>query len=122
MSEGDTQGERCCAEEGDTKSPRLTPYSPRSLFREFSHTGKVHRALGSATAAADGAVSFGMDIGGTLAKVVYFEPDHPADEQAAAVVRAFITNSEHYGLTGKRCAVLGPGLLLPIWCMGRGRE
>ena len=49
-------------------------------------------------------VSFGMDIGGTLAKVVYFEPDHPADAQAAGVVRTFITNSEHYGLTGKRCA------------------
>lgn len=43
-----------------------------------------------------------MDIGGTLAKVVYFAPDHPSNKQDAERIHQFITASKEYGQTGTR--------------------
>lgn len=51
---------------------------------------------------------FGMDIGGTLTKLVYFEPndDEPeGDEQEAKVlrnIRRYLTKNSAYGQTGHR--------------------
>lgn len=51
---------------------------------------------------------FGMDIGGTLAKLVYFEPkDITPDEANAEVetlknIRRYLTKNAAYGKTGHR--------------------
>jgi type II pantothenate kinase len=51
---------------------------------------------------------FGMDIGGTLAKLVYFEPtDNTPEEDDAEVetlknIRKYLTNNKVYGETGHR--------------------
>lgn len=51
---------------------------------------------------------FGMDIGGTLCKLVYFEPkDIPKDESASEVetlrnIRRYLTKNSAYGKTGHR--------------------
>jgi len=49
---------------------------------------------------------FGMDIGGTLAKLVYFEPtDLTPDEEDAEVetiIHRYLTNNKVYGKTGHR--------------------
>lgn len=50
-------------------------------------------------------VRFGLDMGGTLSKVVYFEPaktDSPAQAALRARVSAFIKRSNSYGVTGRR--------------------
>eukprot|EP00301_Raphidiophrys_heterophryoidea_P020356 c5071_g1_i2.p1 GENE.c5071_g1_i2~~c5071_g1_i2.p1 ORF type:complete len:493 (+),score=119.90 c5071_g1_i2:140-1480(+) len=47
---------------------------------------------------------FGLDIGGSLAKLVFFEPNNsPTTLQA---ISQFINASEHYGTTGKRLSRL----------------
>jgi hypothetical protein len=54
-------------------------------------------------------VRFGLDIGGTLSKVVYFEPTRtttPAQAALKARVSAFIRRSSSYGVTGRRDAQL----------------
>ena len=53
-------------------------------------------------------IRFGFDIGGTLCKLVYFEPDVVSDEQAEVKQRvdAFIKGSTTYGETGNRDSVL----------------
>lgn len=51
---------------------------------------------------------FGMDIGGTLCKLVYFEPkDMPLDELDSEVetlknIRRYLTKNSAYGKTGHR--------------------
>ena len=51
---------------------------------------------------------FGMDIGGTLTKLIYFEPEDsgPNTEQEAEQtlqrIRKYLTNNEAYGKTGVR--------------------
>ncbi|CAG0890529.1 unnamed protein product [Darwinula stevensoni] len=48
---------------------------------------------------------FGMDIGGTLAKLVYFEPcdDHGRDEaETVTNIRKYLTRNAAYGKTGHR--------------------
>jgi len=51
---------------------------------------------------------FGMDIGGTLTKLIYFEPDDSGTneeqeaEQTLHRIRKFLTNNEAYGKTGIR--------------------
>lgn len=51
---------------------------------------------------------FGMDIGGTLCKLVYFEPkDIPRDDAASEVetlknIRRYLTRNSAYGKTGHR--------------------
>jgi type II pantothenate kinase len=51
---------------------------------------------------------FGMDIGGTLAKLVYFEPtDNTPEEDDAELellknIRKYLTNNRVYGETGHR--------------------
>lgn len=51
---------------------------------------------------------FGMDIGGTLAKLVYFEPlDNTPEEDESEVetlknIRKYLTNNKVYGETGHR--------------------
>jgi len=51
---------------------------------------------------------FGIDIGGTLTKLIYFEPDDSgtnADQEAEQTlqrIRKFLTNNEAYGKTGVR--------------------
>ena len=53
-------------------------------------------------------IRFGFDIGGTLCKLVYFEPDVVSAEQAEVKARVdqFIKGSTTYGQTGNRDAVL----------------
>eukprot|EP01095_Lingulamoeba_sp_RSL-Kostka_P004116 TRINITY_DN15204_c0_g1_i1.p1 TRINITY_DN15204_c0_g1~~TRINITY_DN15204_c0_g1_i1.p1 ORF type:complete len:490 (-),score=169.67 TRINITY_DN15204_c0_g1_i1:18-1487(-) len=46
-------------------------------------------------------ISFGLDIGGTLSKVVYFEPQELTDSNSLRV-HNFITNAITYGKTGER--------------------
>jgi type II pantothenate kinase len=52
---------------------------------------------------------FGMDIGGTLTKLIYFEPDDskvendgPEDEQTLHRIRKYLTGNVAYGKTGFR--------------------
>lgn len=50
---------------------------------------------------------FGMDIGGTLTKLVYFEPNdsEPEGDQEAKVlrnIRHYLTKNSAYGKTGHR--------------------
>jgi len=51
---------------------------------------------------------FGMDIGGTLTKLIYFEPDDSGTnaeqeaEQTLHRIRKYLTNNEAYGKTGIR--------------------
>lgn len=50
---------------------------------------------------------FGMDIGGTLTKLVYFEPndDEPEGENEAKIlrkIRHYLTKNAAYGKTGHR--------------------
>ena len=47
---------------------------------------------------------FGMDIGGTLAKLVYFEPTETSEEEEARVknIRKYLTNNLAYGAQGHR--------------------
>ena len=47
---------------------------------------------------------FGMDIGGTLAKLVYFEPTDTTDEEEERVknIRKYLTNNLAYGTEGHR--------------------
>jgi hypothetical protein len=52
---------------------------------------------------------FGMDIGGTLTKLIYFEPDdseveneEPEDEQTLHRIRKYLTGNVAYGKTGFR--------------------
>lgn len=47
---------------------------------------------------------FGLDIGGTLVKVVFFDPKetHPEEEVILSRVRQYLTSSKAYGTTGKR--------------------
>ena len=51
---------------------------------------------------------FGMDIGGTLTKLIYFEPDDSGtheDQEAEKTlqrIRKYLTNNEAYGKTGVR--------------------
>lgn len=47
-----------------------------------------------------------MDIGGTLTKVVYFEPDNPQNTEQANQIHSFITSSMEYGQTGTRYQLL----------------
>jgi len=50
-------------------------------------------------------VSFGVDVGGTLAKVVYYEPTDPASEEQRELrdrINAFLLSSLSYGKTGQR--------------------
>lgn len=55
---------------------------------------------------------FGMDIGGTLAKLVYFEPtdNTPAEEdmevETLKNIRKYLKNNKSYGSTGHRDAHL----------------
>jgi len=51
---------------------------------------------------------FGMDIGGTLTKLIYFEPDDTGTnaeqeaEQTLQRIRKYLTGNEAYGKTGIR--------------------
>lgn len=47
---------------------------------------------------------FGLDIGGSLVKLVFFEPDHPAEgeEELAKKLRHYLTNEVVYGKNGRR--------------------
>ena len=47
---------------------------------------------------------FGMDIGGTLVKLVYFEPTDTTEEEEARVsnIRKYLTNNLAYGEQGHR--------------------
>ena len=47
---------------------------------------------------------FGMDIGGTLSKLVYFEPTDTTEEEEARVsnIRKYLTNNLAYGDSGHR--------------------
>lgn len=47
---------------------------------------------------------FGLDIGGTLVKVVFFDPDevHPEEEETLNRARLYLKTSRAYGNTGKR--------------------
>lgn len=51
---------------------------------------------------------FGIDIGGTLVKVVFFDPieTHQHEEEILTRVRAYLNSSRAYGDTGKRDAHL----------------
>jgi type II pantothenate kinase len=51
---------------------------------------------------------FGLDIGGTLVKVVFFDPKetYPHEEEILARTRAYLKSSKAYGTTGKRDAHL----------------
>lgn len=47
---------------------------------------------------------FGLDIGGSLVKVVFFDPieTHPEEEETLNRVRLYLKSSKAYGTTGKR--------------------
>lgn len=51
---------------------------------------------------------FGMDIGGTLTKLVYFEPKDTTEDEAIAEmetlknIRRYLTRNSSYGKTGHR--------------------
>lgn len=47
---------------------------------------------------------FGLDIGGSLVKVVFFDPDETfqQEEEILKKVRAYLKTSKAYGITGKR--------------------
>jgi type II pantothenate kinase len=45
---------------------------------------------------------FGIDIGGTLTKVVFFQPDRPRGRSNSDAVSDFVLGSESYGTTGER--------------------
>eukprot|EP01103_Thecamoeba_quadrilineata_P017307 TRINITY_DN6079_c0_g1_i1.p1 TRINITY_DN6079_c0_g1~~TRINITY_DN6079_c0_g1_i1.p1 ORF type:complete len:380 (-),score=44.05 TRINITY_DN6079_c0_g1_i1:89-1174(-) len=50
-------------------------------------------------------VHFGIDVGGTLAKIVYFQPDDfesRAEHEVNQRIHEFITGSQVYGQTGRR--------------------
>ena len=49
-----------------------------------------------------GSTGFGIDIGGTLTKVVFFEPDRPRGRSHSDAVTDFVLGSETYGSTGER--------------------
>ena len=45
---------------------------------------------------------FGIDIGGTLTKVVFFQPDRPRGRSSSDAVSDFVLGSDSYGTTGER--------------------
>lgn len=50
---------------------------------------------------------FGMDIGGTLSKLVYFEPEDVNEDENMEIetlknIRRYLTNNSAYGKTGHR--------------------
>jgi type II pantothenate kinase len=47
-------------------------------------------------------VKLGIDIGGTLSKVVYFEPTTPSDRELVDRINSFADNPVNYGRTGHR--------------------
>ncbi|XP_037940086.1 pantothenate kinase 1-like isoform X3 [Teleopsis dalmanni] len=61
---------------------------------------------------------FGMDIGGTLTKLVYFEPKditvHELDREAEVLrnIRRYLTKNSAYGKTGHRDTHLQVRILL----------
>lgn len=63
---------------------------------------------------------FGMDIGGTLTKLVYFEPkDITPDEAIAEVetlknIRRYLTKNSAYGKTGHRDTYLQVSVLVSL--------
>lgn len=63
---------------------------------------------------------FGMDIGGTLSKLVYFEPkDITRDEADAEVetlknIRRYLTKNSAYGKTGHRDTYLQVKIIKPF--------
>lgn len=73
---------------------------------------KYTEAFGSCEVICDIMVSiampwFGMDIGGTLTKLVYFEPTDgestdEEEEETLQTIRHYLTRNEHYGKTGIR--------------------
>lgn len=73
---------------------------------------KYTEAFGSREVICDIMVSiampwFGMDIGGTLTKLVYFEPTDgestdEEEEETLQTIRHYLTRNEHYGKTGIR--------------------
>lgn len=66
---------------------------------------------------------FGMDIGGTLVKLVYFEPtDITKDEmvfESSVIknIRHYLTSNSAYGSTGKRDVHLQVSMFLKIYVM-----
>jgi len=65
---------------------------------------------------------FGMDIGGTLCKLVYFEPkDITRDEADAEVeilknIRRYLTKNSAYGKTGHRDTHLQVNIIKYLTC------
>lgn len=71
---------------------------------------------------------FGMDIGGTLTKLVYFEPKditpNEQDEEADSLrsIRRYLTKNSAYGKTGHRdthlqVRAMAMGIYLDVWCV-----
>lgn len=66
---------------------------------------------------------FGMDIGGTLCKLVYFEPkDITRDEADAEVetlknIRRYLTKNSAYGKTGHRDTHLQVSVVTYLTCI-----
>lgn len=74
---------------------------PRVKFADG--VGRAPSAASSPRTPGSKSSTFGLDIGGTLAKVVYFEPDDlDLGEGATRKVRDFIFHTTKYGSTGKR--------------------
>lgn len=66
---------------------------------------------------------FGMDIGGTLTKLVYFEPKDitpgEQDEEADSLrsIRRYLTKNSAYGKTGHRDAHLQVSVRIGVVCV-----
>ena len=74
-------------EQGDTVSPT------RNMRKRSIFVGNRPRSL-----------SFGIDIGGTLSKIVLFFPESVVEEEKNVYdrVSTFLSSSDHYGETGQR--------------------
>ncbi|KAM8833711.1 pantothenate kinase 2, mitochondrial [Synchiropus picturatus] len=102
-SAGDELG--CSRDDADNEA--AGPASRATADRRTSHATSRHRA-DSVKKARPPFPWFGMDIGGTLVKLVYFEPkDITAEEEQEEVenlksIRRYLTSNIAYGTTGIR--------------------
>ncbi|XP_026273720.1 pantothenate kinase 3 isoform X1 [Frankliniella occidentalis] len=87
------------------------PFKRSKRFKPYTRPSSIPRNVSNAIDREQQVMSmpwFGMDIGGTLAKLVYFEPkDITPDEANAEVetlknIRRYLTKNSAYGKTGHR--------------------
>jgi len=93
----DTGGERCDSPRSDVGSPRV---KPPALRRPLSHSDLGFRPWNDSEKVGDAGRCFGVDFGGTLSKIVFFEPtDMP---NCANGLLNFFKSSDTYGESGVR--------------------